>query len=233
MKRTFHTLLAVIGLLSILPDSASAAVKLQDLTSPSVQTLLDLGSAGVVVGQVRYFDFGYVPLSAGSPSASVVGVQPLAFNGLRFVTGFSAINGQYIGAVLSYSMETTDPLYQITTLDLFTDGTALVSGPGTFAIATQTVRSMDGLVLGHILSTFGDGSGGLVDHNYDSTPITASNAIKIMQSLAVKADLTSAGGGFASLSVVEARSVVIPEPAAGLLLLGALGVAGLRRPIYK
>lgn len=233
MLRKVQLILIIALLLAGLATQTRAAIMIENLPTPTMQTLIGLGSGGVIVGDMKFYDFSYLSIGAGAPSASNIAVQSTGIDGIRLLSGWSASDGDFVSGLIAFKVTPVDLSTLIAGLNLFSDGTAIVPGNGTFASVAETARDAGGNVLGTVLSTFNDGPGGLADRNNDYSDFTPVSTISIIQSLQLKSKPFAQGGGLATLSVIDINVVPIPEPTAGLTMLGIAGVAVLRRRAHN
>ncbi len=85
--------LLVIGLCA---GRVQSAVALSNLTNPTLQTLIDLGSDGVTVGPLRFHDFAFNSPDADPPLPTSIAVFPLKSpteDGLRFASTWATTTG--------------------------------------------------------------------------------------------------------------------------------------------
>jgi hypothetical protein len=230
------TMMAILGAgvaLATAGRPAAGAVSLAALASPTVQTLIDLGSSGAIAGDARYFDFSYAG-SADAPAAGGVAVQEVtsgADAGLRFVASWTAENRALVSSTISYDVAPLDASDPIDRIDLLANGTAPLPAALTFVTTTAYATTAGGQAAGPVLSTYDDGRTTPVDRTApDTDAVTA--AVTVPQAeLSVTDTLTAAAGsgGLATASVVQntfgLAATAVPEPGAGATL--ALAVAGL------
>jgi hypothetical protein len=216
-------LLFIIALLLGLgAPRASASVILSSLVNPTLQTLIDLGSDGVSVGSLQFYDFNFLSSPvASSPIAASIAVDGVTSSGdgLQFVSAWLATEGDSVTDFVDYKVAVTDPTQTIETISLFCDGTAPVPAGGAFVSTSLAARASSGAVAGRILNTYDDGVTKPVDttfpdYNTDFIDFPAETSLSITQSISVNSG-TSGDSGVASASTVEDAFDPVPLPAPG------------------
>jgi hypothetical protein len=219
---------------------SSAAVSLASLNGPTMQTLIGLGSDGVTVGPLRFYDFEFTSSpAAAAPSAASVVVQPLttAGDGLRFVSAWLASAGSGVTDIITYRMDTTDPAQPMSNLTLFCDGTAPLPAVGAFVSTSLTARTAPGSVAGRILSTIDDGRTSPVDTTQSDTNADFENfpnqiSLSITEDISVESG-NGPSGGVALASTLENTfdPVSVPTPSGWVFIpVVAVVVTLSRRP---
>lgn len=224
MKRTtlvISLLLAAMSAVAGNPSRAHAApVTLSSLSNPTVQTLIGLGSDGVIVGPIRFFDFTFAGFSSttGARNAGQVAVQPITIDGfgLRFVSPWFAAGGSAVADVITYKLAVTDPSEAVAGINLFSDGTVPLAGLGTFASGSLTARVTGGAIAGRVLSTIDDGHTSPLDTTQpdvavDFVKFTPQTWLNVTNSVST-ASGAGGSGGVATASIVENTFVAVPEP---------------------
>ena len=214
-----HLIIALSLATGCAASSGYGAVQLSSLTDPTLQTLITMGSAPVVVGPYQFSDFDFTDASTGASStAAQIQVQPLTTNGygLQFVANWFAANGTMVDDVVSYDVQTTNPPQPVTQISLLSNGTAPVPVTGTFTTATLIASLPGGGTAAPILSTYNDGLDTSIDVNYAVENLPQQPQLHVMDTLL--AISTPAGaettGGVATTSVLQNAftPASIPEP---------------------
>jgi hypothetical protein len=200
-------------------SASRAAVSLSTLTNPTVQTLIDLGSDGVAVGPIRFFDFTFAGSSSnGSRNAGQVAVQPITADGfgIRFLSPWFVTGGSALVDVITYKLEIADPSQTVGRINLFSDGTAPLPAAGTFVSTSLSARTTGGAMAGRIVSTFDDGRTSPFDTTQPDTAVDATSFDPQLWLSVTDAISTASGGGIstgvATASIVENTFVPVPEP---------------------
>jgi hypothetical protein len=228
--------LAALGA-TALARPTSAAMTLSSLSNPTVQTLIDLGSDGVVSGEARFFDFSYAGTSS-APAAAAVDVQAIGSDdnsGLRFVGSWLASGGSASSSTISFEVA---PLTNgtVATINLLANGTAPLPAAQTFVTATTSTDTASGSPLAPLLSTYDDGRTFPTDTTAADVDSASATFTAPQSLLAVTDTLTVVGGsgGVATASYLQngfsfnaLSATAVPEPGLGLAL--AVVVLGCRR----
>lgn len=187
---------------------------------------------GVVVDGLQFYDFQYAETGTNggvAPTASQVGVQtapgPAGSSGLEFSFDWTAAAGTGMLSTIRYKVHSTNPLQPVDRVGAFFDGD--VPGPSstaTFAQVTETVRDLQGNVLG-MIGLFNDGNAAGTDRQAGSLDLAPPRQdLDLSKAIRVRSDTA----GVATISIVDNTFRVVPEPASlGLIALG--GVLTLRR----
>lgn len=120
-------------------STGSGAVLLSSLTNPTLQTLINMGTAPVAVGPYDFSDFGFIDASTGTArTAAQIQVQAFSNNGygLQFVSNWFAANGSMVDDIISYDVQAAAPPTSIAQISLLSNGTAPVAVTGTFTTNT-------------------------------------------------------------------------------------------------
>ncbi len=232
-------ILAMLMLFGVCTSRSLGAVDLSSLSSPTMQTLMDMGNSGVVVGGEEFYNFSYIA-GAGSTTASQVQVQPVSDtgSGLQFVANWFAADGTSVSDVISYDVEAVNAWQSIGSIDLFSNGTAPAPVSGTFTTTTLTSQTMQGTPAAGALSTYNDGVTFPLDTtqpdvNYASTTVVPELQLRITDAIFADSTAASSGGsgGVATISVVQNSFGVIPEPSAAGWIFppAAILVTGVHR----
>lgn len=231
MSRVWVLLVAAFVIAAIFSRRAAADTV---ISLGSLQDLINLGSTGITVGNVKYSDFTYMgsppPGQTGlaginpAPTASHIGVG--AFQGgdpgLTFTTIWESAEGFNQDSVIRYDVHVING--GIDRVGLAFDGETPAPGLLTNASVTETVAMLDGNAIGQT-STFNDGTGRSFDRLQSSL-----NLPKPMRDLFITKDVavhTPVGlGGVATVSFVDNRYhiVAVPLPSSAW---GGLGLCGL------
>lgn len=207
----------------------------------SVQDLINLNQGspndnipqgGVVIDNLRFYDFTYANAGSNPPAASQIDVEtapsPVGTTGLEFHFDWVAAGGTSMTSDIGYKVSVVGGAGTIDQVGAFFDGLvpAGLSGPTTAAQVVETVRQVDGTPIG-VLNLFNDGPGPVVDQNASTLAIVPQRTdLDVLKSIRVQSDAS----GTATISVVDNTFRVIPEPASlGLIGLGGLLLARRRR----
>ena len=228
--------LSILAALVGLGVSTASASPIPGISS--LQDLINRGPAlqnGIVIGDKTFYNFAYQGSSNGpTPSQISVGQPPGPDIGLQFSYAWFSENGLAEDSVIQYCVHVNvPPAPPGTAIDAVTltfNGTAPVPGALTGSAVTETVTDLQG----HVLANFGvfdDGAGGLTNIDQRTATITPPQGdICVTKDIQLNSAAISAGGGVATISVVDNTYHQIPEPAAiGLLSLGGLGLLRRRR----
>jgi hypothetical protein len=214
--RTFRAaIILLLATVVVRPAHAAPIVQLSAISSPTVQTLISLGSDGVDVGPYHLFDFTYSGTAV--PAAWQVGVQPIAETpvagdafdvGIRLLCPWFATSSQIISNSISYKLELLDPTQPLDQISLFSDGTAPVPGAGTYAGSSLTAWTAAATVVGRTLRTLDNGQTSSNDSDTVSfTPQT--EPLTIIESVLVA---SGSANGVATANVIENTFASVPEP---------------------
>jgi len=199
---------------------APIAPALSNLPNPTVQTLINLGSDGVTVGEFRFFDFTFAGSSTtgGLRAASQVAVQSVTTGGfgIRFLSAWIAVAGNAIADVITYKVDLASPTESIGGIGLFSNGNAPLPAAGTFTSSSMSARTIGGAIAGRIISTYDDGHGTPADNTQPDVNVDQT-AFAPQQWLSVSEAITTASGsptspGVAIASLVENTFTAVPEP---------------------
>jgi hypothetical protein len=217
---------------------APASVLLSSLSDPTVETLIGLGSDGVTVGPLQFYDFAFLasPVSA-LPTAASIDVEPVTASGdgLQFISAWLATGGDSVTDVITYDVDAIGQPQSISSVSLFCDGTAPVPANGAFVSTSLTARAPAGSVAGRILNTFDDGVTKPVDttfpdFNTDSIDIPAETSLWMTQSISANSGSPgSSGVAFASTVENTFDPVPLPTPGGWGFIPCAILTATLRR----
>lgn len=206
-------ILWIVALIAGSAQMSRAAVLLSSLSNPTMQTLIGLGSDGVIVGPDRFYDFTYVATSAADPIATAVDVEPITINGsgLRFVAAWFAESGTSMASAITYQVS-ADPSQQINGVNLFSDGAIPLPDAGTFASTSLSTRALNDTPLAPTLTTYADGT--TTPTNSASFAFAPQTDLMITDSITIS---STAGtpGGLATASVIENTFTPVPEPSRG------------------
>jgi hypothetical protein len=206
-------------------ENSPAAVQLSTLPTPTLQTVMNLGAAGVTVGNEQFYNFNFIGsnLSGGPAAASQILIQPITTangDGLQFVSIWNAANGTAVSDIITYDVAATALAADPAWIDLFTNGTAPAPTAGTFTTTTLTAQTLSGAPAAAILSTFDDGVTVPIDTtrpdvNFAAAAFTPQPALQITDSVFADSTSPSSGnaGGVATLSVIQNTFGSVPEPA--------------------
>ncbi len=214
-----------------------AIMPLSSLISPTLQSLINMGTSPVAVGNAEFSNFSLINALPGTGvSASQIQVQPYTTggDGLQFVSSWSAANGSEVDEVISFDVQTIDSTKPITQISLLSNGTAPVPTTGTFASTTLISQLLNGAAAAPVISTYNDGVTMPIDTtkpdiNYAQTTLAAQTQLHIIDTLFEDSTApgTTTSGGVATESVVQNSFVSVPEPAGlGLILLPIGGFIG-------
>jgi hypothetical protein len=229
--KPYALFLSIVAFLVGLPQVSRAAVLLSSLASPTMQTLVGMGSSGVIVGSDTFYDFTFADTSATDPTAAQVQVEPITTDGdgLRFVAAWFADGGNTMASAITYQVNTAASS-QINGVTLFSNAAIPQPDAGTFASTSLSTRSLTNMLLTPTLTTYADGT---------ITPInTASYAFAAQTDLVITDSITIAStagtpGGLATASVIENTFIPVPDPnQSGLFFIptAAITATFLRRP---
>jgi len=244
--RFCHLLIAMLAICGTISRAPATVVPLSSLNDPTVQTLIDLGSDGVSVGPLQFYDFTFLASPVPSqPTPTLIDVNPVtAFgDGLQFISAWSATGGNSVTDVISYRVAVADPTQSIGSISLFCDGSAPVPAAGAFVSTSLAARTPTGSVAGRILNTFDDGvtkpvDTTLPDFNTDSIDFSAETSLSVTQSISANSGSSgSAGVAFASTIENTFDPVPLPTPSGWEFLPCAIFAVNLRhralRPILR
>ncbi len=218
-------------------SSSRGALQLSALSNPTLQTLMDMGSAPVAVGPYLFDDFSFVDASSGtSRTAAQIQVQAFTTNGygLQFVANWFAADGSMVNDVIAYDVQASSPAQPIGQISLLSNGTAPVPVSGTFTTATLISSLPSGATAAPVLSTYNDGFTTPVDTtkpdvNYSLQSLYPQTALHIIDTLFAISTASNSNntGGVATASVLQNAFVPssIPEPSQpGWVLLPMIGL---------
>jgi hypothetical protein len=157
----------------------------------------------------------------GTGSVGDLSLYEITFehNGWTLIGPLAAADGEAADLAISFSVWSEVPLVAA---ELAFTGTA--GGFGASATVSETLAGAPGFVLG--VGVTGGGGAHTIDRALLPGEGTGMH-FAFYKNLVVDSDHE---GGFAQISRVSQRYEIVPEPSSALLLLvGALGVAGLRR----
>ena len=217
-------------------------------TGVTLGSLVQRGSGtqnGIIIGDKIFYNFSYTgaplpPASATNPNPAptadqiTVGQAPTGTNGpigLSFSSSWLSSNGQGVDSVISYCVHTIDAATQfyIDGVGLHFNGATPLPGTDnglTSASVTETVYAVNadgsrGATIGN-LSTYSDGTGPKTDTFDSFTALPAPlRDICVTKDIQLHSSIRSAGGGVATISIVDNTFHQVPEPAAlGLVVIG-------------
>ena len=209
---------------------------------PGVNSLQDLinrspsgapVSSGIVIGDKTFYGFSYQSSQTSAinpaPTASQISVaQPPGPDiGLQFSYAWFSENGFNEDSVIQYCVHVNDPTKAIDAVTLTFNGTAPVPGALTNSTVTEQVTDLQGHPLANI-SVFDNGQG-MTQIDQSTGQLTPPRGdICVSKDIQLHSAAIQAGGGVATISVVDNTYHQVPEPAS-LALLSLGGLALLRR----
>lgn len=199
----------------------------------TLQDLVDLGHAGVVIGDLRLFDFSYVASldssASDAPIAADVLVQPIQrANRIGMAFSYSWPSDQNFNqdSLIRYTAQVLNAEANgaglIGGIGLSFNGTAQPGQPAMWTIA-ETAAGPDGTVLGRLQAFDNGPRPGNVD--FTSSALTPTG--KLLVSDEIQAHLSAAAGGVSTASVFNTFDV--PEPNDFGVWIVGLGLFGCRR----
>ncbi len=224
--KPFTLILSALVLSAASAVPAHAAVMLSNLTHPTLQTLIGLGSDGVTVGDERFYDFTFGGASTGLPSPADVAVEPVTSDGdgLMFVAGWFASGGNSLANTITFQVAVDAPA-QIGRVTLLSSSVIPSPSAGTFVSTSLSTRSLSDVPVAPMLATFADGVALSTDSA--SSDFVPQSDLMITDSIAA----TSTAGGVADISSIENTFTTVPEPgsSAWLFIPAAVVAAKLLR----
>jgi hypothetical protein len=244
--RQFWFALTLVAVNAIASTAHSAVEPLSDLVSPTVQTLINLGSNGVSVGDEEFSNFSMVnALPNSGVTASQIQVQPYSVggNGLQFVSSWFAANGTYVDEVLSFNVQAINPTRPITMISLLSNGTAPAPAPGTFTTDTLVSLLVGGGTAAPVITTYNDGIAAIPgnassDVNYAQTTLVPQTELQISDTIfeSSSASVGTDSGGVATESILQNVFVDanVPEPnRSGWICLPLAAVVATNRRVRR
>jgi len=156
-------------------------------------------------------------------------------DGIRFLSNWSAAQGDGLTNTISYQVDSVDESPSISTISLLSDGTAPSVAPGAFAATSLTARDSGGAPIGRTLGTYNDGVTTPVgttnpDNNTDFLRFSPNNSLGITDSIILASGVPGQGGDVSLTSLENTFDpVALPSPDGTLVLPFVAGFGMLRR----